>query len=305
MSDCTVHKSLLKLAAAFATVALAACDTERPSLPSDIFKIDPASTREVGLLLNKKGDPICNIAVLASDVVVTDKHCIDGGGVTVSVLQKDGRYATSPFTILLEGSRPWVDTVSRNTPQIFANDHAEIAIDQAILKLEKPIGDKDALAKVTDPASLTWTQLDDTNLQVTDIKMTAYDVGAKGTKKALLSFDCKLVRSPLLDIVVSTNCPMKGGSSGGSLHARGPKGEFLLVALARGFNSFVVPENAANPVNMVGFEFLPVLKMDNFSLELFDITDGKKFPERAARTAVLVAPLAEECRKSKAGCNIP
>lgn len=295
----------------------AACTSETPE-PSDALKADPLSVRAVGSMKDSKGHHICNVVMLAPDIAATDVHCIKGKdtSLTVSIYKPDGTQATSGFKVMMEGSEAFALAFSTNVPDIYKAGHAELASDQAILKLDKPIADEGAIMQVTYASELDWQPLADTNLMVADIKFAAHngvrmlkpDAAPRNTDRTrLLTFDCKIVKSPYLDMVISHTCPTKGGSSGGALYKKGPKGEFMLVALHTGTVSPIPNPDNNPPYHMIAFEYIQIpSRLNNgFSLELYDMSGGRELPERNIKTGVIITPLVDGCRLSLTGCKIP
>jgi hypothetical protein len=293
----------------------AACTSETPE-PSDALKAANLSVRAVGSMRDAKGQHMCNVVMLAPDIAATDAHCIKPERQTIRIFKPDGSEATSTFTVLMQSSEAFARAFSTDTPELYKADHAEIAADQAILKLDKPVADAGATMQVAYESVLDWQPLAGTTLQVADVKFAAHnrvrmirtDEAPRDTDRTrLLLFDCKLIKSKLLDMVVAHTCPSKGGSSGGALYKEGPKGEFMLVALHTG-NLSQAPDLTKNPpFNLVAFEYIPFLRhMENgFDLELYDMSGGRELTDRRIKTGVLVTPLADACRLTKNDCKIP
>lgn len=303
----------------FALIAMAgasgACTLEIHE-PSDALKTDPTKVRAVGSMKDAKGYHICNVVMLAADIAVTDKHCIKPESQTISIYKPDGTQATSTFKVMMENSEDFALAFSTSVPDWYKADHAQQAADQAILKLDKPIADKGATMQVIYESQLDWQPLGDTNLKVADIKFAGHNrvrmlrsnaVPRDTDRTRLLIFDCKIIKSPLLDMVIAHTCPSKGGSSGGALYKEGAKGEFMLVALHTGSVNPNADFTKDQPHNMVAFEYIPLLRrlQNGFDLELFDMSGGREFPERLIKTGVLVTPLVDACRLTRNDCKIP
>lgn len=303
---------------AFALVmagAAAGCSSETPE-PSDALKADNLSVRAVGSLRNTKGHHMCNVVMLAADIAATDAHCVTPEAHSIRIYKPDGTEAISTFKLLMQNTEAFVLAYSTDTPDLYKPDHTTSATDQAILKLDTPIADDGATMQVLYAGNMDWQPLGDTTLKMADIKFAAHnsvrmlrtDAPPRDTDRTrLLTFDCKIIASSLLDMVVAHTCPTKGGSSGGALYKQGPKGEFMLVALHTGTLGTGAELNRTPPYNMVAFEYEPLLRhMDNgFSLEIYDFSAGQKVEERRIKTGVLVTPLVDACRLTNANCKIP